>query len=145
MPPLVLALSLLAAISQQPAQLPPPPAQTDPAALTSGRWRLTHLGDAPVEVSDLPREPHLVFEAGGGLGGADGCNTLRAQVTVTGESLSVREPILGTLMACHLPGDLDRRFRDALRRAASWTLVGTELSIADEAGGVLARFERVLR
>jgi len=145
---LLVPLFLLA----HPAAAPPPQAwagakqpDLDTSPLAGTRWRLTHLGDTDVHVPDAPREPHLVFEADGTLIGADGCNALRGSYEAAGNRLTIRTPLMGTLMNCTLPDRLDRRFREALDRTVTWRVTATSLSLLDDAGAEVARFEAVLR
>jgi heat shock protein HslJ len=45
-------------------------------------------------------------------------------------------------MACPIPDRLDRRFREALVITRSWKVADGELTLLDENGAVVARFER---
>lgn len=137
--------------NQQPPPATPPttPAAAQPGTvapgLESAYWRLTHLGDEKATFQKNVREPHLVFNAGGTVTGADGCNTLRGSYRVKGEALSFG-PLMGTLMACPgLPDKLDSRFKDALGNTTKWKASATELTLLGDKDTVLARFEAVSR
>ena len=144
----ILSLALTAsplAWSQSPA--PPATAAAQPGAtatLEAIYWRLTRLGETEVAAKDTPREPHLVFGPGGTVTGSDGCNSLRGTYEVRGDTLRVRS-LMGTLMACTLPNDLDRHFRDALGKTGKWKASATDLTLLDESGAALARFAAVPR
>ncbi|MGE3889913.1 MAG: META domain-containing protein [Vicinamibacterales bacterium] len=136
---------------QQPPSAQPPavPAATQPGTgapgLESAYWRLTHLGEDEVTFQKNIREPHLVFNAGGTVTGADGCNSLRGSYTVKDNTFSLG-PLMGTLMSCpNLPDKLDTRFREALGNAKKWKTTATELTLLDDKDTVLARFEAVPR
>jgi heat shock protein HslJ len=136
---------------QQPPPAKPPAApaaaQPGPAApgLESAYWRLTHLGEDEATFQKNIRQPHLVFNAGGTLTGADGCNTMRGSYTVKDDTLSFG-PLMGTLMACpSLPDKLDSRFKEALGNTKKWKATATELTLLDDKDAVVARFEAVPR
>jgi len=139
------------------AQQPPPATPDRPAApaaaqpgssvpgLESAYWRLTHLGDEEATFQKTIREPHLVFNTGGTVTGADGCNTLRGSYTAKDNTLSFG-PLMGTLMACpNLPDKLDSRFKEALGNTRKWKASATELTLLGDEDTVLARFEAVPR
>jgi putative lipoprotein len=146
----ILALALWGAIFMVPSGGPEQqgsPAQSEPraqaqqAALVGTYWKLVGLAD--VKTLDLPgaREPHLVFHASGSVTGSDGCNSIRSGYTWSKESLKLVAIMMGTLVACTLPERLDRRFREALVITRSWKITDGELTLLDEQGAVLARFE----
>lgn len=117
----------------------------DPSALYDNQWRLTRLGGAEVVLKDAPREAHLVFFPGGNLNGADGCNAIRGGFETRGDSLTIKTPLMGTLMTCTLPDDLDRRFLEALARVRKWRVTNLDLELLDDTGTTLARFEALPR
>jgi heat shock protein HslJ len=86
------------------------------------------------------REPHLVFHAGGSVTGSDGCNSIRTGYTVNGDAMKF-SALMGTLINCTLPENLDRKFREVLVITTSWKIVDGELRLLGDAGTVLARFE----
>lgn len=139
------------------AQQPPPVTPAAPAApaaaqpgtaeagLESAYWRLTHLGEEEATFQKNLREPHLVFNAGGTVTGADGCNTLRGSYKGKDGTLTFG-PLMGTLMACpNLPDKLDNRFREALGNTKKWKATATELTLLNDNDAVVARFEAVPR
>jgi heat shock protein HslJ len=145
----ILALALWGAILMVPAAGPEqqgspaqsgPRAQTQQTGLVGTYWKLVGLAD--VKSVGLPgaREPHLVFQASGAVTGSDGCNSIRSGYTWSQESLKLNV-IMATLAACTLPERLDRRFREALVITRSWKITDGELTLLDEQGAVLARFE----
>jgi copper homeostasis protein (lipoprotein) len=117
-----------------------PRGQTEPNALLEVYWKLVAVGDLKPEPQASSREPHIVFHPAGGVTGSDGCNTINGGYTQAGETLKLG-PLMGTLMACPIPDRLDRRFREALVMTRSWKVTGGELTLLDENGTVVARFE----
>ena len=144
---MMLTLLLAAAIGafQQPPEKPSAPVQAAPAQsasvpLLGTHWKLTALGD--LEPANRPegREPHLVFHAQGSVTGHDSCNSMRGGYTSNGESLTFTN-FMGTLMACPDQDKLDRRFRDALGLTRKWKIEKNALTLLDDKGTALARFE----
>jgi putative lipoprotein len=117
-----------------------PRGQAEPNALLEVYWKLLAVGDLKPGSPAGSREPHVVFHPAGGVTGSDGCNTINGGYTLAGESLKLGP--LGTLMACPIPDRLDRRFREALVITRSWKVADGELTLLDENGAVVARFER---
>lgn len=144
---MMLTALLAAAIGalQQPPEKPSAPVQAAPAQTASvplleTHWKLTALGD--LEPANRPegREPHLEFYRGGTVNGHDGCNALRGGYTPNGDSLTFNS-FMGTLMACPDQDKLDRRFRDALGLTRKWKIEKNALTLLDDKGTALARFE----
>lgn len=112
-----------------------------PAAAVEGTyWLLAELGGTKAVFTPNPREPHLRITATGSVTGADGCNSFRGTATITGETLRFG-PLSGTLMACPQTGDLSRRFLDALDRTRTWRTTAHDLTLFDETGAAVARFD----
>jgi heat shock protein HslJ len=122
----------------------PAPAAAQPSAgtlaLEGPYWRLTALDSTTPTFAANPREPHLVFFAGGAVAGADGCNTLRGTYRADDEALSIG-PVMGTLMACPGLDGLDRRFLDALGAVRKWKAAANELTLLDGDDQPVATFE----
>ncbi len=125
-------------------------AQTKPAApavkppanaviIESTYWRLARLGDDKVSFPASPREPHLIFEAGGRVSGADGCNTLRGLYDLSGTNIKIG-PLVATRMVCEDAKGLDARFREAVGAATTVKVSPTTLDLLDPTGTVLASF-----
>ena len=51
-------------------------------------WRATELGSQRVTAANAAREPHLVIEEGGRVGGSDGCNRVTGTYERTGEAIT---------------------------------------------------------
>jgi heat shock protein HslJ len=108
------------------------------ARLADTRWTLQSLGEASV-----PRHPPVTLDLGrdGHVSGSDGCNRLQTVYTVDGASISISMKVAGTMMAC--PEQIEARartYREALQRAARFTLSEDRLSLQDSTGRVLAAF-----
>jgi copper homeostasis protein (lipoprotein) len=92
----------------------------------------------------LPRKrgPHLVFDVGGLVSGADGCNRISGSYMVNGSSLTFG-PFAGTQMFCQNTDALARRFQQALKGTSRWNIVAGRLELYGTTGKPLAVFERV--
>jgi putative lipoprotein len=130
------ALTLRAVSNPMPPQVKPPDSDV---SIEKTYWRLARLGEDEVKFRAGEREPHLVFEAGGRVSGADGCNTLRGLYELSGRTIKIG-PLVGTLMACAEAKGLDARFREAVGSATSINASETTLDLIDGTGTVIARF-----
>jgi heat shock protein HslJ len=101
-------------------------------------WRATELSGKPTPAQDPKREAHLVFQPGGRVSGSDGCNRITGSYQVS-DAITFGQ-VGGTQMACLDTGDLERAFREALRRATRLTRGGDRLELSDAAGARLAVF-----
>lgn len=110
------------------------------APLQRTNWRLVELGDAAVPPSsDARNRPYLVFDDDTDrFSGAGGCNRLVGAYDVNGSGIAMA--VAGTMTACPA-GDAETRFTAALRNATRYRIVGRSLSLFDNAGTRLARFE----
>ena len=137
----VVSLTSLSAAPQQGGATAP--AATQPSAdkpmLEGPYWRLKTLGETTPTFTANAREPHLIFFAGGSIGGADGCNTIKGTFRADDEALTIG-PLMGTLMACPGIDRLDRRFLDALGATKKWKAAKNELTLLDEKDQRLATF-----
>lgn len=111
------------------------------ASLTNTFWRLTHLGEQPLEhTADnvTSRAPHVVFMDNGRLRGSTGCNSIMGSVDIKGSAL--RTGVLATTkMACY--GIDERPMADALSAARDSVIDGQVMTLLDEQGVPLASFE----
>ena len=110
--------------------------------LVGPEWKLTRLGDAPVVVAEPNRQPSLTLNGDGRISGFDGCNRLAGSYQVAGQSIAFGQ-LASTKMACLDGMEHERAFADALGRARSFTIIGTQLELADADGALLARLEAV--
>ncbi|HEY7698207.1 MAG TPA: META domain-containing protein [Vicinamibacteria bacterium] len=107
--------------------------------LEKTRWKLTELNGTPLSSKDESREPHLLFQSEGRLGGYDGCNRLFGSYTLDGESIHFGR--LGSTMIACAKEVRDREFVEALGKAAKWRISGSRLELRGAKDEVLARFE----
>jgi copper homeostasis protein (lipoprotein) len=124
-------------VSVTPKETCPPVFAASPLQKTY--WRLTQLAGKPVTGAE-GREAHLIFAAGGRLGGSDGCNRVTGGYELTGDTFTVGK-VSVTRMACSGSADTERAFQSALNGAARLRTVGNLLELYDAAGKRLARFE----
>ena len=103
-------------------------------------WRASELAGKPTPAQDIKREAHLVFEPGGRLSGSDGCNRITGTYLLK-EMLSRLRQTAATGIACiDAAADIERAFRDALKRAMRLTIAGDRLDLSDAAGNRVASF-----
>jgi heat shock protein HslJ len=106
-------------------------------------WKLVRLGEAPVQVADRQREPHLIFNASEArLSGHGGCNRVTGSFEVDGDRLKIG-PMAATRMACPDGMEQEQRFLQAVQKVATYRIRGSHLEMMDASGAVLARFEAV--
>jgi heat shock protein HslJ len=113
-------------------------AQTSPP-LEGTYWRASELAGKPIPTQQSPREPHLVFQIGDRIVGADGCNTVTGSYSLKSERVAFGQ-LAGTQMACLNSGETQRAFRDALRTAARLAISGDRLELFDASGRRTAVF-----
>ena len=116
----------------------PSPAATKPLAKTY--WRAIELAGKATPAQDAKREAHLVFEPGSRLSGSDGCNRLAGTYQLKGDAVTFGQTA-ATGMACmDSAAEIERAFRDALKRAMRFTIAGDRLDLFDAAGNRVASF-----
>lgn len=115
-----------------------------PASLTGTTWVLTYYHNgAEALVSSLAQtQITLVFGEDGQLSGSAGCNTYQAPYQVEGTHLTVGAPVT-TRMLCAEPAGImeqENAYLQALTRAATYTIIGDELTLFDVEGMRVAGF-----
>ena len=103
-----------------------------------GSWLLTELDRNPVP-SDA--NIYMIVDSDR-LSGNDGCNQFSASYTLNGNSFSIGEDSMSTLMACE--GPVMQRadeFNKSLQNSAKYKLTNNQLQLLDKGGEVLAVFE----
>ena len=109
-----------------------------------GMWRLVAFasGEATAFNNDLEEiEVTASFSAKGAVSGRSGCNRYQASVNVADDSLTIG-PIAGTKMAC--PGkrmEVEQAYTKALPMASDYRREGRTLTLLDDEGEPLLRFE----
>jgi copper homeostasis protein (lipoprotein) len=110
------------------------------APLERTSWRLVQLGATaapPTPASGT--QPYVIFDDDTSrFSGAGGCNRLVGAYDVDGGGIALE--VAGTMTACPA-SEGENAFTTALRRASSYRIVGRELSLFDDQGTLLARFE----
>ena len=112
--------------------------QPQQSASLEGSWLLTELNRNPVS-SDA--NIFLTVDSDR-LSGNDGCNQFGASYTTKGDSFSIGEDSMSTLMACEQP-IMERadEFNKALQNSAKYKLTNNQLQLLDKSGKVLAVFD----
>jgi heat shock protein HslJ len=110
-----------------------------------GTWELVAFqsGDATALNDDLVDvEVTASFASDGSVSGRSGCNRYRASIDFTDSGMQVG-PFAGTKMAC--PGvrmEIEEAYTQAFTSARDYELAGDTLTLLDEDGTPLLRFER---
>jgi heat shock protein HslJ len=133
-----------AAGTDSPAPTAPPAGTNGPtgdaaagAPLAGSAWLLETLGGQPPAPDT---QITLGFEADT-LAGSDGCNRYRGSYRTDGDTISVDENIVSTMMACPEPAmQQASAYLAALKQAATFKLEGERLTLLDAAGAPLATF-----
>lgn len=107
------------------------------------RWVLVSYLNAAGETAEAlaDREVTAEFGADGRVGGNSGCNTYFASYTTEGNTLTIGQAG-STMMACE-PAEIMQQEADylaALTSAATFTIEGDQLSIANADGATVATF-----
>lgn len=113
--------------------------------LTNTYWRLTHLGEIPVNPIAGRTEPHLLFLDGerSGVSGTIGCNTFRGGFERTGHTLQFSQ-VATTKMACPPGVDfLEAAFSRALGDTQAFEIVGQTLRLMGADSNETARLQAV--
>ena len=109
--------------------------------LENNYWKLTLLGDQPVQAFDGQREPHLVFHSEEGrVSGTGGCNQFSGGYEIDGPSIAFGL-MASTMMACPDGKDVDQALTAALEMARSFRKTAHHLELLNDEGTVVARFE----
>lgn len=104
-------------------------------------WKLTKLGDAPVNAASPKQEPHLIFNSETRrVSGSGGCNRLTGGYELDGNKLKLGQ-MAGTMMACMQGMDTEKAFLNALKGVAAWKIEGQNLALLDTDGKTVAAFE----
>jgi heat shock protein HslJ len=133
---------LVAGCAAEGPAVPPPEPKAKAVTLENTYWKLTRIGETPVEVTKDPREPHLVLQSRDRrVDGADGCSRLRGSYLTEGSSVSFVQIASGKADGC-LAGVRDgQAMQRALAGVSRWRIVGRELELMNERDTTLARFQ----
>ncbi|PKO08333.1 MAG: hypothetical protein CVU40_16255 [Chloroflexi bacterium HGW-Chloroflexi-2] len=107
-------------------------------SLEGTSWILVELNGKPA----LSETTITLNLNGDTLTGNDGCNHYGGSYTSKGDSFSIGEDLMGTLMACEetiMTQSSD--YTSALRKASKYNITDTRLHLLDENGNTLAIFE----
>ena len=114
--------------------------------LTGTRWALLSYSNTAGETVDAlaDREVTAEFGADGRVGGSAGCNNYFAGYTVDGNNLTISQAG-STMMACDPPAVMEQEaaYLAALASAATYTIDGDRLQIANADGEIVLTFQAV--
>ena len=111
------------------------------AQLKATYWKLTALGNTPVNVAPSAREPHLILQADSKqVNGSGGCNRMFGSYELNGDALMF-SGIGSTKMACQDGMDVESSFLPSLQRVAKYRINGQQLELLDASGALVARFD----
>jgi heat shock protein HslJ len=134
-------LQLAGCAAEGPAA-PPPPPKAKAVTLENTYWKLTRIGETPVEVAKDPREPHLVLQSRDRrVDGADGCSKLRGSYLTEGSSVSFVQIASSKANECLAGVGDSQAMQRALAGVSRWRIVGRELELMNERDATLARFQ----
>ena len=106
-------------------------------------WKLTDLGDGPIEVSQPQVEPHLILHPSDmRLSGSGGCNRFTGGYELVGDRLTFKQ-MAGTMMACPSSMEIEGAFLKVLQRVERARVDQEQLELLDGFGSTLARFRAV--
>lgn len=123
------------------APVTPASAAEQPPAALEGTWLVEDIGGKGV-VDNL--QTMLEIRRDGSFGGNAGCNSYFGELTGAGEN-NVTFGAAGATRKMCVPAvmDQERKFLDALGKAAGWTREKSILRLSDASGGELLRFTLV--
>jgi heat shock protein HslJ len=118
---------------------------TQPPALTGQAWQLTSYNNGTGGVVSVLDGTTVTAEFGpdGRIAGNAGCNSYSAGYTLTGEQISIEQPV-ATLMYCSDPAgvmDQEQAYLAALPNAATYAFVGSSLELRDANGALIASYQ----
>jgi heat shock protein HslJ len=115
-----------------------------PISLTGTTWLLTMYNNGKEALVSTLADAEItaVFGEDGSLSGSAGCNDYNASYTVTGDAMTVSAPATTRMMCAEPAGVMDQEtaYLAALTMAASYSIVGDELDIADAEGNTLLTY-----
>ncbi|MCX7852433.1 MAG: META domain-containing protein [Caldilineales bacterium] len=115
-----------------------------PASLTGTTWVLSyyHNGAEALVSSLAETQITLVFGEDGQVSGSAGCNTYQAPYQVEGANLTIAAPATTRMMCAEPAGIMEQEnaYLQALTRAATYTIIGDELTLFDVEGMRVAGF-----
>jgi putative lipoprotein len=112
-------------------------------ALRNSYWKLTRLGESPVQVGEGQREPHLILAEGKTrVSGSGGCNRFTGGFTLKGDKLRFSR-MASTMMACVDGMEQEGRFFRELARVAHYRIAAEQLELLDDSGATVMQFTAV--
>lgn len=114
-----------------------------PASLENTYWKLTRLGDTPVEAVPNQREAQLVLNSQQErVTGSGGCNRITGSYALHDDELTLSQ-MISTMMACGTGMETETTFFKALGQVRKWKISGQKLELYDGDGKALAQLEAV--
>jgi len=130
---IVLSLLALAACQSTPS--------TPDDPLIGTYWKLMSIGGQPVTVAEGQREPYMVLQRHEqSVHGHSGCNALSGHYSQHHNRLQFSR-IVSTRMFCADAMATEKAFVDLLQREVEPRIDGNRLTLMDDNGEALARFE----
>lgn len=112
-------------------------------SLTTTVWKLMEINGQPAPVGAERKELSLIIAPDGPrIGGYAGCNRYSGAYELEDDQLKFFK-LNSTLMECAVAMDLERSYKDALRRTRQYFIDGEKLALSDSSGLVIMRFEPV--
>jgi heat shock protein HslJ len=129
------ALLLLAASL---AGCAPVTANSEAPSLDGTAWILSSLPGRTL----VGRQPITLRFEGGRVAGSDGCNRYSGPFTTEGDTLSIKNAVASTMMACEPPELMEqaREFTAALAGSKGYRVVDGQLQLLGDGGKTLATF-----
>ena len=109
--------------------------------LVETHWTLVELGGSAIEQTPTGREPHLLLiEEEHRAAATGGCNQMTGSYETSGTALKFSK-FAATMRACPDGMDRDQALAKALESTTSFQIEGTQLTLMNASGSVLARFQ----
>ncbi len=116
-------------------------APSNPLANTNWQLSAMYVNQVPLPDTTIT----AFFDADGGVGGNDGCNTYSGPYTVDGNALSVGPLTFGRVSCGEDIDQQEKTYLAALQSATTFEISGNQLIIRDGAGQEVLRYTRLAR
>lgn len=118
-----------------------PPAKNVAGEFTNTYWKLERLNGVPVEIGAAGKELFVQFrKENSQVRGFSGCNTFTGTYKADNGKISIG-PVAMTRKMCFSAMDQESAFHKAINSFALYRVDGERLTIEDNKGNIVARFE----